>query len=369
MDTTTTTIDFDAAGRCNFCRDFEARLASSALMGDPADRDKQLESTVAHIKSDGKGKPYDCIVGVSGGVDSSWALVQAKRLGLRPLAVHMDNGWNSELAVNNIANLIERLDVDLFTYVIEWKEYRALMQAFFDADVIDVELLYDNAMWGVCFQQAAKYGITYILSGSNHSTEGLVLPADWRWRLKWDATNIRAIARASGAKVRTFPLFSTWDWLWAHYVRRRRWVSFLDYVDYRLDDVISELVRDYGYKPYPYKHYESVFTRFYQGYLLPEKFGVDKRKVHLSALIITGQLTRDNALAQLAQSPYASAKDLSNDRDFFLSKMGWTQETLDEYLSRPRREHDEWPTDRVALALRWLGRVRRRGKARAVTNQ
>lgn len=333
-------------------------------MSDHGDRREQLSELVAQVKNHGKRKPYDCIVGVSGGVDSSWALVQAVRLGLRPLAVHMDNGWNSELAVSNISNLVETLNVDLYTYVIDWSEYRDLMQAFFEADVIDVELLYDNAMWGVVYQQAAKYGIRHILSGSNQSTEGLTLPADWRWRLKWDATNIRSIAKANGARIKSFPLFSTGRWIWNQYILRRRWVPFLDYLDFRKDDALGQLVAEYSYKPYPYKHYESVFTRFYQGYLLPRKFGVDKRKVHFSALIVTGQLSRDSALVSLSESPYPDEKDLARDKQFFLKKMGWTEEDLQNYLARPERPHDAWATDRLALLLRRLGTFRRGWRAK-----
>jgi hypothetical protein len=294
-------------------------------------------------------------------VDSSWALVQAVRLGLRPLAVHMDNGWDSELAANNIANLIEKLDVDLYTYVIEWTEYRQLMQAFFDADVIDVELLYDNAMLAVCYEQAAKYRIKYILSGLNTSTEGLRMPREWAYPDKWDAVNIVSIAKAHGVKVRTFPLFSNLTELKHYFLRGTRWVPFLDYFDYKKDAVLSQLVAEFAYKPYPYKHYESVFTRFYQGYLLPRKFGVDKRRVHLSSLIVTGQLTRADAMKSLSHIPYPSEDDLQRDITFFLKKMNWTAAELDAYLARPERAHSEWRTDPLAKwiwpLLAWGGRV------------
>jgi len=351
MDTSAPEITFDDQGRCNYCRDFQNVVDSHGMLSDEATRQSRLASLVEHAKADGKGKPYDCIVGVSGGVDSSWALVQAVRLGLRPLAVHMDNGWNTELAVSNISNLIEKLDVDLFTYVIDWSEYRGLMQAFFDADVIDIELLYDNAMLAVCYQQADKYRIKNILSGYNLSTEGLRMPEKWVWRDKLDATNIRAIAKSFGAKISTFPLFSNLRFLRHRHLTGTKWVPFLDFLDYRKDEALAELVKNYGYKPYPYKHYESVFTRFYQGYILPEKFGVDKRRVHLSSLIVTGQMTRADAITALDHIPYPSVDDLERDKAFVIKKMNWTPQTLEAYMARPERSHEEWAVDPVK---RWV---------------
>ena len=175
MDTDAVDIIFDEQGTCNYCSEFLER--SKHILGqNSVNKEEKLKQIVAKVKANGKGKPYDCIVGVSGGVDSSWTLVEVKRLGLRPLAVHMDNGWNSELAQNNISNLLITLDVDLYTHVIDWDEYRELMQAFFDADVIDVELLYDNATLGVNYQQANKYGLKYILAGTNNATEGMQIP-------------------------------------------------------------------------------------------------------------------------------------------------------------------------------------------------
>ncbi|MBA4246770.1 MAG: N-acetyl sugar amidotransferase [Microbacterium sp.] len=366
MDTSAPGIQFDDNGQCNFCRAFEAVLANDSLIVDPLVRESRLAGLVAAVKKNGAGKRYDCIVGVSGGVDSSWALVQAVRLGLRPLAVHMDNGWNTELAANNIANLIETLDVDLYTYVIDWAEYRELMQAFFDADVIDVELLYDNAMLAVCYQQADAYRLKYILSGYNLSTEGLRMPLEWSWRDKLDATNIRSIAKAYGVRIKSFPLFSNARFLRHRHITGTRWVPFLDYLDYRKDEALDTLVAEYGYKPYPYKHYESVFTRFYQGHILPEKFGVDKRRAHLSSLIITGQLSRADALAAVERIPYPTDDDLEKDKAYVVKKMNWQPGDLEAYLARPERGHDEWATDPVkryvwpvlARAGAWRDRVR-----------
>lgn len=343
MDAHAADITFDAAGRCSYCTSMITRLANYQP-ADPKVLERKLESFVAQVARAGKGKRYDCIVGVSGGADSAYALYLAKRHGLRPLAVHMDNGWNSELAVNNIENLVRKLGVDLYTHVVEWKEYRALQQAFFDADVIDVELLYDNAMLAVNYGLAARYGTRYILSGSNTTTEGMRVPRNYNWN-KFDRKNILAIARADGLRVRSLPTIGVWRYVAHRLVRRTSWVPFLDLIDYNKQRCIDTLVKELGYRPYPYKHYESIFTRFYQGYLLPTKFGVDKRRLHLSSLICSQQMTRDEAKALLANSPYPDPDDLQADIEYFLKKMGWREEDLAAYLARPERPHDTFDSE------------------------
>jgi N-acetyl sugar amidotransferase len=331
---------------CNYCTEFLGVLARR-MPTDSVRRARELAEFVAAVKASGKGKRYDCVVGVSGGVDSSWALVQAVRLGLRPIAAHMDNGWNAELAQNNIANLVRGLGVDLHTHVIDWDEYRALMQAFFDADVVDVELLYDNAMLAVNFQQAARYAVNYILTGSNLATEGMRMPDGWSW-FKYDRRNIYAIARRYGnVRVRTFPAIGTLGRMWHEAIRGRRWIPFLDYLDYNKSEALEVLQREFGYKPYLYKHYESVFTRFYQGHILPEKFGVDKRRFHLSALVVTGQMVRDEAVDALERIPYPSVKALEEDKEYFLKKMGWSPQQLQDYLKRPERPHTDLPSEKT----------------------
>src|SRR5690606_9189727 len=284
MDTTASDINFDAQGVCNYCSQFLV-LSKDVIHQDPIAKKAELDHLVAQIKAAGKNKRYDCIVGVSGGVDSSWVLYQAVKLGLRPLAAHMDNGWNSELAQHNIANLVQGLGVDLHTHVIDWPEYKKLMQAFFDADVIDVELLYDNAMLGVNYRLAVQHGTQYIVAGTNQATEGMRMPPGWNW-FRYDKTNIQAVARNFGkVQMKTFPVIGTLDYVRYRVFNRVQWTSFLDVMPFNKFDALTELTEKFGYKPYPYKHYESIFTRFYQGYILPNKFGVDKRRLHLGTLV------------------------------------------------------------------------------------
>jgi N-acetyl sugar amidotransferase len=345
MDTSVRDISFDENGVCNYCTSFLDRCGH-ILDKDPDLRRQELNAFVTKVKENGKGKQYDCIIGISGGVDSSWALVQAVNLGLRPLAVHMDNGWNSELAQNNIANLVRRLSVDLYTHVINWIEYRKLMQAFFDADVIDVELLYDNAMLAVNYQQASHHGLKFILSGTNQATEGMYIPKDWMW-LKFDKHNLKSIGKRFGnVRLVTFPSIGTLGYIYYEFIKKTKWIPFLDYFEYNKFKAIETLKLDFDYKPYPFKHYESIFTRFYQGYILPNKFKVDKRKVHLGTLVISGQMTREQAILDLEGIPYPSEQTLEEDKVYFVKKMGWTMHQLQEYINRPPKRHDIYPSER-----------------------
>jgi N-acetyl sugar amidotransferase len=354
MDTTIKEITFNSSGECNFCTNF-LKQDDSIFQLDENQKEVSIKNLIRQIKKDGHKKKYDCIIGVSGGVDSSFVLHKAVELGLRPLAVHMDNGWNSELAQNNIANLVKGLQVDLFTYVIDWEEYKELMQAFFNSDVIDIELLYDNAMMAVNYQLAMKYRIKYILSGVNSSTEGVEMPKNWNW-FKYDKMNIVSIVKTfSDIRIKTFPMIGTFDFIRYKLINKITWFSFLDYFDYKKDLALEILIEKYSYKPYPYKHYENIFTRLYQGYILPKKFGVDKRKLHLSTLILTNQIKRDLALTILSTDPYPSKLDLESDISYFLKKMGWSLNDFNEYISRSPVSHYNYLSEKKLWNFLILG--------------
>ena len=239
MDNTAEGFSVSNGIACNYCEEVDVKKKSDKLYYNEKDRQKLLKK----IKQDGIGKQYDCIIGISGGADSSWALHLAKENGLRPLAVHMDNGWNSELAQNNINNLIDKLNVDFYSHVINWVEYRSLMQSFFDADVIDIELLYDNAMLAINYSLAKKYKTKYILSGSNNATEGMRMPANWNW-YKYDKKNILNIDRQfQKTKIRTFPFYSTQKFMVDNYLRKIKWVPFLDYFNYEKQAAMNNYQR------------------------------------------------------------------------------------------------------------------------------
>ena len=343
MDTTAPGIEFDSAGVCNYCVAFEKKWheATTAVADHQAHRDE----FIARVKADGRGKDYDCIIGISGGVDSSYGLLLAVKNGLRPLAVHLDNGWNSELAAHNITNLVQKLGVDLYTHVIDWRENRDLQLSFIKAHVVDIELLMDNAMLTLNYSQAAKHGLKYVLSGNNLATEGMRMPEGW-YHFKFDVRNVRRIHKRFGSvPIRTHLLMSTLDYVWYEFVRRIKRVPFLDYFPYNKVEAVETLKKEVGYKPYPYKHYESVFTRFYQAYILPRKFGYDKRRVHLSSLIVSGQMSRDEALELLSTPPYPDPQQQEKDRVYVLKKLGLTDTAFDEYMRAPGIPHSHYGTE------------------------
>ena len=336
MDTSAYGIKFGDNGQCNYCKDFAKKLKNSK----PLD----LKKLISSIKKNKNNKSkYDCIIGLSGGIDSSYTLAKAVEIGLNPLAVHLDNGWNSELAQNNIENLVKSLNVDLFTHVINWKEYKNMMQAFFESNVIDIEMLMDNAMLSINYQLAKKEKLKFILAGTNTTTEGMSMPSNMNW-IKFDKRNIISIVKSfSNQRIDTFPIIGIFDLIKYILFSRIRWVNFLDYFNYNKNEAKEYLVKKFNFKPYEYKHYESVFTRFYQGYLLPNKFKIDKRTLHLSTLIVTNQMTRDDAVSLLKKSPYSSKDNLQEDIDFFLKKMEWDSKMLEDYLNRKPISHRNYP--------------------------
>lgn len=340
MDTTDPDITFDANGICNYWHEFQA---FKATLPGPEARERLLNSALARIKAAGKGKPYDCIIGLSGGVDSSYLAYLAKKWGLRPLAVHFDNGWNSELAVDNIERLVTKLGYELETFVMDWDEFRDLQRAYFKASVIDLEIPTDHMIFGALHKIAARRGIKFILSGHNSATEWL-LPRAWYYK-KFDLTNIMAIHRAFGElPMRKLPALGVWHQAYYHHVTRIRSEQLLDLIDYQKADAKSFLINELGWRDYGGKHYESIFTRFYQGYILPRKFDIDKRKAHLSNLILSGQMTREEALRELQQPTYD--EELQQvDKTYVAKKLGFEAKEFEALLTQPNRRHEEFDTD------------------------
>lgn len=346
MDTSDPDIHFDSAGVCSHCRAFERARRS---LPDPDERRARLDRLVAEVQRAGKGTDYDCIIGVSGGVDSSYVAYLVRQFGLRPLAVHMDNGWNSELAVANVENTLRRLGIDLQTYVVDWEEFRDLHRAFLRASVINAELPTDHAIMATLYRTAAELGVRFIIGGSNTATEG-VMPYAWVHDYK-DLVNIRRIhARYGAVPLRTYPQLGIARYLRYRYGRRIQLIRILEFVEYDKKKAMETLQQELGWRPYGGKHYESVFTRFFQGYILPRKFGVDKRRAHLSTLICSGQMDRDSALAELESSPYGDA-DPDEERRYVERKLGFPTEEFDEILATPPRPHESYGSSVWVLHL------------------
>jgi N-acetyl sugar amidotransferase len=353
MDDSCQPFNLDERGFCNHCEAARQRLDTSIgkLSG--------LDQLVRNIKSRKIGE-FDCVVGVSGGLDSSYLLVKAKEIGLNPLAVHMDNNWNSSMATHNLRQILDKLKIPLVTVVTDWNAQKAIQRALMESDVIDIELLYDNALHAVCYKVAREHRIKTILGGANLATEGVEVPASWVWR-KFDGKNLKSIAKQFHAKTSGYPIFSSWRWLVDTVWHRISWVSLLDYLDsYGRTEALDYLRDNFGYVPYGQKHYENVFTRFYQGHILPKKFGVDKRKPHLSSEIIDGKMTREQALEVLSQPIYSSDALLRLDYEYVCEKLEITDMEMQNYLNRPRIPHDFYASERwISRLISLLLRTRR----------
>lgn len=339
MDTTDPDIQFDERGVCNHCLQYDELAAKKVFTGETGKR--KLQEIADKIKTYGKNREYDCVIGLSGGVDSSFAAYHAWKLGLRPLAVHFDNGWNSEVSVRNIENIVRKLGLDLHTYVIDWEEFKDLQLSFLKASVIDIEMLTDHAMMAAMFNLAKQKRIRYIISGTNVVTEG-ILPQSWLYS-KWDIRNIRGIHKELGSRrIAEFPICGIIRMLFMQYVHRYTYIQILNYADYNKKQAVETLENKLDWQSYGGKHHESIFTKFYQAYILPTKFGVDKRKAHLSTLICSGQMTREEALEEI-KKPLYEPHELRDDREYVLKKLGLSEEEFEGLMKLPVKSHLDYP--------------------------
>lgn len=345
MDSSDRHIVFEDDGVCNYCH--ESLPILQKYLYTKRSEKENLERLANKIKKGSTGE-YDSIIGLSGGVDSSYVAYLAWKMGLNPLCVHFDNGWNSEIAVSNIKSIIETCGFDLSTYVIDWPEFRDLQRAFIRAGVIDIEMLTDHAIYAALFRIRRKYRIRYVLSGTNYATEH-AMPKDWSWA-KQDLRNIKAIQNRFGEKkIKSFPTMNSIRWLLIRFLGLGgTFVEPLNKIRYRKLDAMKNLENEIGWRYYGGKHYESVFTKFYQAYILPEKFAVDKRKTHWSALIRNGEISRNDALLEL-KKPLYDPIDLQRDKEFVLKKLGFSETEFDSMMQEKPRRHDEFPTDRVYM--------------------
>lgn len=342
MDTTDPTISFDDEGVCSHCRAAEPQLERVRLSADESER--RLHDLADTIRTNSKGRSYDAVVGMSGGVDSSYVAWLAHKLNLRVLAVHFDNGWNAEIAVSNIRAVVETCGFDLETYVIDWPEFKDLQRAFIKAGVVDIEMLTDHAIMAAMFDLAKRHNIKYVLSGTNIATEH-GMPRAWVWN-KSDLTNIEAIHKQFGQrKLKSFPRMGLVRSIIQRYLGMGfEFVEILDLANFNKTQAMKTLEDNTGWRYYGGKHYESVFTKFYQAHILPTKFGIDKRKVHFSALVRNGEMTRDQALAEL-QQPLYDADELRRDKAYVLKKLDFNEAEFDAILAQPPVAHDSYPSD------------------------
>lgn len=348
MDTTDPVIQFDENGECNHCKEYENVSRRFLFTGEAGQR--KLQDAVHAIKEQGSGKPYDCVIGLSGGLDSTFVACKVKQLGLRPLAVHLDNGWDSELAVSNIERIVKKLDIDLYTLVLDWEEFRDLQVVFLKASTPDSEIPTDHAIIATLYRVAIENNVKYIISGGNIATE-LTMPRYWShghhdWRY------IRSLHRLFEAvPLKTFPHYTWLDLIKYHRIMGMKVIRILNFMNYVRKEAMVVVERELGWRDYGAKHYESVYTRFYQGYILHVKFNIDKRKAHYSTLICSGQMTREEALQELQKEVYPPDR-LKEDMEFVPKKLGLTPEKFARIMALPPKTFWDYPSYENALPYR-----------------
>lgn len=341
MDSSDPEIRFDAEGVCNHCIEFDAVTRKGWFPNNEGGR--IWADLCEQIKAAGRGREYDCIIGLSGGVDSSYLALKVREAGLHPLVVHVDAGWNSELAVANIESVVKYCGYDLHTHVVDWEEMRDLHLAYLRAGVANQDVPQDHVFFASLYHFATRNGIRYILSGGNLATEA-IFPKAWHGAAM-DAINLKAIHRKFGQRpLKTYSTISFFEYyVWYPFVKKMRTIRPLNYMPYNKTQAEAELEQAIGWRAYGRKHGESLFTKLFQNYYLPEKFGYDKRRPHLSSLIVSGQMTRTEALAKLAE-PLYDARELEIDLAYFCKKLRISRLELDAFMKAAPHHHTDFPT-------------------------
>jgi N-acetyl sugar amidotransferase len=347
LDTQDPHLHFDENGVCDQCNDFKKNIEP---LLDWDKRRVELEAIVKKIKEDGKGRDFDCLLGMSGGVDCSYLLhLVVKEFGLRPLVFHVDGGWNSELAVNNIQMMVDKLGLDLYTDVINWEEMKDFQLACFKSGTPYLDGPQDLAFIGSLYKYADKYNIKYILNGYNYQTEYCSYPIKYYYYP--DTRFTKDILRQFGTvPMKTYPMTNiVYRKFYLKYIRGIKRFAPLTYLPYDKEEVKKLLNKEYGWQPYPQKHFESRFTRFFESYWLPERFGYDVRKVQFSSLILAGQMTREEALEELKKKPY-DPETIRDDFKYVATKLGITEEELQGYFDMPKKYYWDYKNDKSVLS-------------------
>ena len=341
-------INFDKDGTCNYCVEFNSRVKDYIFT------DEQEKKNLEKIKNKltNSSSKYHAIIGISGGVDSSYVCYLAHKMGLKCLLIQMDNGWNSKISTSNINKIIKKTGFDYYNYLLNWNEFKDLQRSFIKAGVIDLEVLTDHAVWAVLFKYTKEFKIKYTLTGDNYLTEN-GMPSSWNW-IKSDASNIKDIHRKFGTvKLKTFPFLNFYRWYLNRYFGfEGTMIPILNQINYNKFKAIKELKDYFGWEEYEGKHYESNFTKFYQSYILPTKFKVDKRKSHLSALIRSGQITKSKAIEEI-EKPLFKGNQLQLEKEFFEKKLGYTSEEFDKIMSDKPISHDKYKSDKSKFKMLW----------------
>jgi aminotransferase len=341
LDTTDNFINFDENGVCNYCREYIDKERDFVLNKYDT---HALERIVAKIKSSTPKGEYDCIAGVSGGMDSSYLLYMAIKLGLKPLVIHVDCGWNTEIANKNIQSLISKLNLNLYKYTVDWNEFKDIQLSYLKSGVLDLEIPTDHVFVAALYETAVKFNLKYILTGHNFVSES-IMPHSWLYN-KGDAMNMIDIHKKYGKikKLQSFPVFTLWRKFYSYNIRRIENIYLLNYVNYNKEVVGKELFENLNWQPHPGKHGENIWTRYFQRYIMPRRFGIDIRKAHLSNLICSGQITRNAAMEELRKPQYDESL-FKADKDFVLKRFGITEKEMEQFLQLPLRKHEDFRSE------------------------
>ncbi|MGQ4005363.1 N-acetyl sugar amidotransferase [Francisellaceae bacterium CB300] len=339
MDTTDPVISFDENGVCNHCREFDE--VTSKRWFPNAEGAKKLEAIYEKMKKENASKDYDCILGLSGGVDSSYLALKLHEAGIRPLVVHVDGGWNSELAVQNIENIVNYCGWHLHTIVIDWQEMKDLQLAYLKSGIANQDVPQDHAYFSSLYHFATKHNVNYVISGGNLATES-IFPKSWHWSAM-DADNLHAIHKKFGTKkLKNYKTIGFYElYFYYPFIKKMKTIRPLNFMTYIKSEALEELKDKVGYKEYARKHGESVFTKFFQNYWLPMKFGYDKRKPHLASLIVADQMTREEALKEL-EKPLYEDRELRDDKEYIAKKLGVSDEEFEKILQMPSHKYSDF---------------------------
>ena len=341
MDTTDSSITFDEKGVCDHCSVFYTEILPIWQYGE--NRQNQLDGIVSKIKESSNGADFDCIMGMSGGIDSSYLLYKmVSEYNLRPLVFHVDAGWNSQIAVNNIERLIDGLGLDLYTEVINWEEIKDLQLAFLKSGAPHIDVPQDHAFFATMYKFASENNIKYILTGGNYSTECVRNPLEWMY-YQSDSAQLRDIHKKFGTiPLESYPVTNIlWHKVYLPYIKGIKLIRPLDYIPYHKEKAMNLLVDKFGYQKYPQKHFESRFTRFYESYWLPKRFGYDTRKVQYSSLILTGQMKRVEALEKLRKPAY-DEETIHQEFEYIANKLGISIDELQSYMDAPKKTYKDY---------------------------
>jgi len=349
LDTNVAGLQVDENGICQYCHQFDRQKSQIVL--NKAEKEEELNHHINLIKSDGSGKAYDCIIGLSGGVDSSYVAWLLKQKGIRPLAVHFDNGWNTEIAVSNIENICHKLNIELFTYVVDWEEFKDIQLSFLKAGVANAEAPTDHGIFATLYKLANQFKLKYIVDGVNHATEFVrkdFKAAGWAYS---DLRQLKGIHKKFGTiPLKTFPTMSLYKKAWLQKLKKIEPISILNYTDYVKSDAITLLQNEVGWRSYGGKHHESTFTKWHQVVYLPTRFGFDKRKVHLSDLVLFGQITREQAIMELSK-PLIGEEEAKQLHLYVQKKLGLSESEYNQLLHTPPVDYTAYPNDEFIMNL------------------